>query len=52
MTSRDTCNASMSNCLPDAKTAIAEAKPSIIIWIVSAIFLAQLLPALLKTFGV
>jgi hypothetical protein len=32
----------------DAKTAVAEAKTSIIIWVVSAIFLAQLLPALLK----
>jgi hypothetical protein len=30
---------------------IAEAKNSIIMWVVSAILLAQLLPALLKKFG-
>ena len=33
------------------KAAIAEAKNSIIMWVVSAILLAQLLPALLKKFG-
>jgi hypothetical protein len=33
------------------ETAIAEAKTSIILWVVSAIFIAQLLPALLKRFG-
>jgi len=32
------------------KADIAEAKVSIIIWVVSAIFLAQLLPSLLKIF--
>ncbi len=34
------------------KAAIAEAKTSIILWVVTAIFLAQLLPALLKKLGV
>lgn len=33
------------------KADIAEAKNSIIMWVVSAILLAQLLPALLKKFG-
>jgi hypothetical protein len=33
------------------KAAITEAKNSIIMWVVSAIFIAQLLPALLKKFG-
>lgn len=33
------------------KADLAEAKNSIIMWVVSAIFLAQLLPALLKKFG-
>lgn len=33
------------------KAAIAEAKNSIIMWVVSAILLAQLLPPLLKKFG-
>lgn len=33
------------------KAAIAEAKNSIIMWVVSAILLAQLLPSLLKKFG-
>lgn len=33
------------------KASIAEAKNSIIMWVVSAILLAQLLPALLKKFG-
>jgi hypothetical protein len=33
------------------KADIAEAKNGIIVWVVSAIFLAQLLPALLKKFG-
>lgn len=33
------------------KVDIAEAKTTIIMWVVSAIFLAQLLPALLKKFG-
>ena len=32
------------------KTDIAEAKATIIMWIVSAIFLAQLLPSILKLF--
>jgi hypothetical protein len=36
----------------DIKVAVAEAKTSTIMWVVSAIFLAQLLPALLKGFGV
>lgn len=33
------------------KANIAEAKNSIIMWVVSAVFLAQLLPAVLKMFG-
>ena len=33
------------------KAAVAEAKNSIIMWLVGAILLAQLLPALLKKFG-
>ncbi len=33
------------------KTSVAEAKSTIILWVVSAIFLAQLLPALLKKLG-
>lgn len=33
-----------------AKTDIAEAKTAIIMWVVGAIFIAQLLPALLKIF--
>ncbi|TFW34193.1 hypothetical protein [Massilia horti] len=35
----------------ELKTAIAEAKSGIIIWIVSAIVLAQVLPMLLKRIG-
>lgn len=35
----------------DMKAAIAEAKNSIIMWVVSAILLAQLLPPLLKKLG-
>lgn len=34
------------------KADVSEAKNSIIMWVVSAILLAQLLPALLKKFGV
>jgi hypothetical protein len=33
------------------KADIAEAKNSVIMWVVSAILLAQLLPAVLKKFG-
>ena len=33
------------------KADIAEAKNSVIMWVVSAILLAQLLPAILKRFG-
>jgi hypothetical protein len=33
------------------KADIAEAKNSIIMWVVSAVLLAQLLPAILKKFG-
>ncbi len=33
------------------KADVAEAKNSVIMWMVSAILLAQLLPALLKKFG-
>ncbi|MRW85844.1 hypothetical protein GJ698_17345 [Pseudoduganella sp. FT26W] len=36
--------------IAELKTLIAEAKSSIIIWVVSAIFLAQVLPSLLKLF--
>ena len=32
----------------ETKAAIAEAKSSIILWVVSAVFIAQLLPALLQ----
>jgi hypothetical protein len=35
----------------DMKASVAEAKNSIIMWVVSAILLAQLLPPLLKRFG-
>ncbi|MFC0169669.1 hypothetical protein ACFFKC_16410 [Pseudoduganella danionis] len=35
----------------ELKTEIQESKTSIIIWVVSAIFLAQLMPAFLKKFG-
>lgn len=35
----------------DMKAAVAEAKNSIIMWVVSAILLAQVLPSLLKKFG-
>lgn len=34
----------------ETKTAIAEAKTTIIMWVVSAIFLAQLLPSIMKLF--
>jgi hypothetical protein len=37
--------------ISETKAAIAESRSSIIVWVVSAIFLAQLLPALLKKFG-
>jgi hypothetical protein len=33
------------------KTGIAEAKTSIILWVVSVVILSQLLPSLLKFFG-
>jgi hypothetical protein len=33
------------------KADVADAKNSIIMWVVSAILLAQLLPALMKKFG-
>ena len=33
------------------KAAIAESKNSVVMWVVSAFLLAQLLPALLKKFG-
>jgi hypothetical protein len=33
------------------KSDIADAKSSVIVWVVSAIFLAQILPSLLKHFG-
>jgi hypothetical protein len=44
--------AAIATNLAETKAAIAEAKSSIIMWVVAAIFLAQLLPALLKLFGV
>lgn len=34
------------------KADVADAKNSIIMWVVSSIFLAQLIPALLKKFGI
>jgi hypothetical protein len=45
-------NGATKSDVANARTAIAEAKTSIIIWVVSAIFLSQLLPALLKKFGI
>ncbi|TFW35372.1 hypothetical protein E4O92_02180 [Massilia horti] len=33
------------------KADVLEAKNSIIMWVISAVFLAQVLPALLKQFG-
>ena len=33
------------------KADVSEAKASIIMWVVSAMFIAQLLPAFLKKFG-
>jgi ABC-type metal ion transport system substrate-binding protein len=36
----------------EIKVAVSEAKTITIMWVVSAIFLAQLLPALSKNFGV
>ena len=33
------------------KADLSEAKNAIVVWVVGAIFLAQLLPALLKQFG-
>jgi hypothetical protein len=41
-------NGATESDVADAKTAIAEAKSSIITWAVTAIFIAQLLPALLR----
>ena len=35
----------------DMKAAVAEAKNTIIMWVVSAVLLAQVLPALLKKLG-
>jgi carbon monoxide dehydrogenase subunit G len=35
----------------ETKATIAEAKNSIILWVVSVVILAQLLPSLLKSFG-
>jgi hypothetical protein len=35
----------------EAKAAIADVKSSIIIWVVGTVFFAQVLPALLKQFG-
>ncbi|AXV95673.1 hypothetical protein SNK19_21125 [Ralstonia pseudosolanacearum] len=37
--------------IESTKAAIAEAKTTIILWVVSAIFLAQLLPTFLKKLG-
>ncbi|MEO7493865.1 MAG: hypothetical protein ABIT83_20555 [Massilia sp.] len=34
----------------EMRTTVAEAKTNIVLWVVSAIFLAQLLPSLLKIF--
>jgi DNA-binding ferritin-like protein len=42
----------MAELKAEIRVAVAEAKTSTIMWVVSAIFLAQLLPALLKSFGV
>lgn len=44
-------NGATKSDIADAKAAISEAKTSIIIWVVSAIFIAQLLPAILKQFS-
>jgi hypothetical protein len=45
-------NGATKSDISDTKTALSEAKSSIILWVVTAIFLAQLLPALLKRFGI
>jgi ABC-type metal ion transport system substrate-binding protein len=37
--------------IAEAKAGIAEAKSSIIMWVVSAVLLAQVLPSVLKKFG-
>ena len=38
--------------IAETEAKLAEAKTTIILWVVSAVFLAQLLPALLKKFGI
>jgi hypothetical protein len=38
--------------IADVRAQISDAKNSIIMWVVSAILLAQILPALLKKFGI
>jgi hypothetical protein len=43
--------ADLADLRAELKSDIAEAKVSIIMWVVTAIFLAQLLPALLKRHG-
>lgn len=37
--------------IAETKTAIAEAKNAIIVWVVGSVFLAQLLPGLLRKLG-
>jgi hypothetical protein len=44
-------NGSTKADIAETKTAIADAKSTIIMWVVGTIFLAQLLPTLLKLLG-
>jgi hypothetical protein len=43
-------NGATKSDIADLKTAIAEGKTSVVMWTVTAVFLAQLLPALVKLF--
>jgi hypothetical protein len=44
-------NGATKSDIAETKAAISEAKSATIMWVVTAIFLAQLLPSLLKKFG-
>ena len=44
-------SAAIAEVKADTKTAIAEAKNAIIAWVVGAVFLAQLLPGVLRKLG-
>lgn len=45
-------NGATKSDIAEAKAAVSEAKSTIIMWVVTAIFLAQILPPLLKKFGI